>query len=179
MLIKPHNPEWVIHFNEIKKKLSYHLVSICIDIEHIGGTSIVGLSAKPIIDLDIVYYDANEFEKIKTILEDAGYQHNGNQGIVGREVFKRNKMNYDKVLDEITHHLYVCMFNSEELQKHLLFRDYLRLNNEVKLMYQNLKYDIANEANNDKKVYATLKEVKAKAFINQVIEQAKIDSRKE
>lgn len=173
MLIVPHNPEWVIHFEKIKKKLSKHLESIRIDIEHIGGTSIEGLSAKPIIDLDIIYYDVNEFEKIKIFLEAVGYYHNGNQGIAGREVFKRNKMNYDEVLDEITHHLYVCIFDNEELQKHLLFRDFLRLNNEVKLMYQNLKYNIANEANNDKKVYASLKELKAKTFINQVIEQAK------
>lgn len=174
MLIVPHNPEWAKHFEQIKKKLSDYLDGIPITIEHIGGTAIKALSAKPIIDLDIIYYQVNEFEKIKIVLETAGYYHNGNQGIVGREVFKRNKINHDDILDEITHHLYVCLFDSEELEKHLLFRDYLRANDNLRIAYQNLKYEIANEANNDKKKYASIKEIKAKTFINYVIEQAKI-----
>lgn len=173
MLIVPHNPEWAKHFEEIKKKLSNYLDGIPINIEHIGGTAIKGLSAKPIIDLDIIYYQVNDFEKIKKVLNSAGYYHNGNQGIVGREVFKRNKTNHDEILDEIRHHLYVCLFNSEELEKHLLFRDYLRVNDDSRMEYQNLKYEIANEADNDKKKYATIKETKAKSFISYVIELAK------
>lgn len=173
MLIVPHNPEWVKSFEEIKKKLFDYLDGIHINIEHIGGTAIKGLSAKPIIDLDIIYYQVKEFKKIKIVLESAGYYHNGNQGIVGREVFKRSKINYDDVLDEITHHLYVCLFDSEELERHLLFRDYLRVNDYLRAEYQNLKFEIANEADNDKKKYASIKEVKAKKFINEVIQLAK------
>ncbi len=173
MLIVPHDPEWAKHFEEIKRKLSDYLDGIHINIEHIGGTAIKGLSAKPIIDLDIIYYQVNEFEKIKIVLESAGYYHNGNQGIVGREVFKRHKMNYDEVLDEISHHLYVCIFYSEELQRHLFFRDYIRKNDNLRVEYQNLKYEIANEADNNKEKYSSIKEIKAKSFISHVIEQAK------
>lgn len=173
MLIKPYNPEWASHFEVIKKELMTHFADIEVEIQHIGGTSVSGLASKPIIDIDIVYYNVNEFGKIKKTLESAGYYHNGNQGINGREVFKRNKANYNKVLDEIAHHLYVCRFDSEELQKHLLFRDYLRKNENARVTYQKLKQEIAVEANNDKKTYANLKEIKAKPFITSVIEQAK------
>lgn len=165
MLIVPHNPEWAKHFEQIKKKLSDYLDGIHINIEHIGGTAIKGLSAKPIIDLDIIHYHANEFEKIKIVLESAGYYHNGNQGIVGREVFKRNKINHDDILDEITHHLYVCLFDSEELEKQLLFRDYLKANDNLRIAYQNLKYEIANEADNDKKNMLLSKKLKQRHLL--------------
>lgn len=174
MLIKKYNPEWAFKFEKIKEELMKHFTDVVIEIHHIGGTSVIGLSSKPIIDIDIVYYNLNEFEKIKITLESVGYHHNGDQGIIGREVFKRNKTCYNDVLDQFDHHLYVCRFDSNELQKHLLFRDYLRKNDDVRLTYQKLKQEIASEAKNDKKTYANLKEIKAKSFINNIIEQAKI-----
>jgi GrpB-like predicted nucleotidyltransferase (UPF0157 family) len=77
------------------------------------------------------------------------------------------------VLDRIVHHLYVCPIDSEELQKHILFRDYLRANKEARLQYQNLKYAIAEETHQDRKHYAEEKEIKTSKFINALIEKAR------
>jgi GrpB-like predicted nucleotidyltransferase (UPF0157 family) len=131
------------------------------------------LAAKPIIDLDIIYDKKEDFEKIKSGLEALGYYHNGNQGIEGREVFKRNRQQKDVVLDDITHHLYVCKADSKELERHLLFRDYLRKDAFARQYYQQLKLDLAAETNNNKSEYAALKELKANSFINYVIELEK------
>ena len=69
------------------------------------------LASKPIIDIDLVYFDWNDFEKIKAHLESIDYYHNGNQGIVDREVFKRINNNHP-IVDTIAHHSYVCPSNS-------------------------------------------------------------------
>ena len=59
-----------------------------------------------------------------------------------------------------------------ELKRHLLFRDYLRNNSAAREEYQILKYTLAEIANHDRKVYAALKEIKARAFISSILEQA-------
>ncbi len=173
MLIVEYNPKWAVQFEKIKEKLSKPLIDFAIKIEHVGSTSIPNLAAKPIIDIDIIYTKSSDFEGIKNHLELLGYFHNGNQGIEGREVFKRKSDNEDEVLDKIPHHLYLCKADCAELQRHILFRDYLRKHDITRNFYQNLKYEIANEANQDKKLYANIKEMKANSFINYIIELAK------
>ena len=170
MLIVEYNPEWINQFEKIKQKLSQFLLGIDVNIEHVGSTSVPQLDAKPIIDIDIIYYQVADFECIKGNLESFGYYHNGNQGIEGREVFKRNAKLDDEVLDKISHHLYVCKNDSDELHRHILSRDYLRKNEIAREFYENLKYQIAEEANQDRKLYAQLKQLKANSFVNFIIE---------
>ena len=176
MLIENYNPEWVNQFEKIKEKLLIGLVGIDINIEHVGSTSVPNLAAKPIIDIDIVYYESTDFETIKKNLEGLEYFHNGNQDVEGREVFKRTGKNESEVLDKIPHHLYVCRYDCEELQRHLLFRDYLRKFEVARNFYQNLKYKIAEETHNDRKQYAKIKELKANSFINYIVELAKLEN---
>lgn len=171
MLILKYNSKWINNFELIQKTLLCNLTSCNVSIEHVGSTSIPQLGSKPIIDIDLVYFNLSDFAKIKDHLEKLGYYHNGNQGIVGREVFKRNNADHP-ILDTISHHLYVCHTNSQELQRHLLFRDYLRINEDARITYENLKLSIALQANQDKKKYARLKENQAKHFINGIIEKA-------
>lgn len=172
MLIHEYRESWVTDFNAISKILIEALINLQVSIEHIGSTSIPDSAAKPIIDIDIIIDKNTAFDEIKLRLESIGYYHNGDQGICNREVFKRNKTANHQVLDFIAHHLYVCPTDSEELQRHILFRDYLRANADARIEYGNLKYEIAADANQDKKKYAELKEIKAKEFIDRVIAKA-------
>jgi GrpB-like predicted nucleotidyltransferase (UPF0157 family) len=172
MLIQEYQESWVEDFNAIRDVLNETLRGLTVSIEHIGSTSILNQAAKPIIDIDIIIDNYQSFDAVKSQLESVGYFHAGDQGIENREVFKRDKLLHHKVLDSITHHLYVCPIESEELKKHLLFRDFLRANAEARIEYQNLKYEIAEGANQDRKKYAELKEVKAKSFINAIIKKA-------
>jgi len=173
MLIQKYNEGWIDNFESIKKELHYALSELYVSIEHIGSTSVPGLAAKPVIDIDVVYGSEIAFDKIILRLEKIGYYHTGDQGIPGREVFKRsNATPYHTVLDFIAHHLYVCQADSKELQKHLLFRDYLIANADARIQYEQLKYDLADEVKQDRKKYAALKEEKAKEFIQDIIDKA-------
>lgn len=174
MLIQAYKTHWVADFDAIKKILHEALANLNISIEHVGSTSIPQLAAKSIIDIDIVFGEEVEFEQIKTRLEQIGYHHNGNQGIHDREVFKRSKMAVPhEVLDFTPHHLYACPVDSEELSRHILFRNYLLAHEEARIQYQNLKYELAEEAHQDRKKYAELKEIKARAFIHSILDKAK------
>lgn len=173
MLIQEYNPQWATNFHAIQKLLAAALVDLPVSIEHIGSTAIPGLAAKPIIDIDIVMQEHTALDTIKNRLATIGYRHHGNQGIPGREVFKRDATTaVQEVLDGVAHHLYVCPVNSEELQRHLRFRDYLLTHEDARIQYEQLKYAIAEEAGQDRKRYAALKEIKATAFITNILEKS-------
>jgi GrpB-like predicted nucleotidyltransferase (UPF0157 family) len=174
MLIQKYNPSWIKDFNDIKNVITEALINLNVHIEHVGSTSIPNLAAKPIIDIDIIFNTPKDFETIKSGLEKIGYYHNGNQGIPDREVFKRDKTDAKhEILDTIAHHLYACPSDSEALQRHILFRDYLLVNGDARIQYQNIKYALAEEANQDRKKYAALKEEKGNTFIDAVVAKQK------
>ena len=169
MLIEKYSPDWPHFFNDIKREIENALYGIEYNIEHIGSTSVPYLDAKPIIDIDIIYSTQADFLRIKAGLEKAGYYHNGDQGIKDREVFKRDGQSVNEILDSVKHHLYVCPVNSQALERHLLSRDYLKKNNWARLEYQQMKYELAEKANQNRKRYAELKELKINSFIDRII----------
>ena len=174
MLIHSYQENWANDFNEIKEVIIEALEDIEITIEHIGSTAIRNLAAKPIIDIDIVQNKNVSFEDIKKGLEKLGYFHNGDLGIKGREVFKRNNLKEKHfTLDFINHHLYVCQIECDELQRHLTFRNYLIENEKERKEYEKIKYKIAEIAKQDRKAYAELKEIMAKEFVESVLKKAK------
>ena len=173
MLIKKYTARWIESFASLQHEIEKCLVGIEHRIEHVGSTSVHELDAKDIIDIDIIYQNETDFDKVKAGLASIGYYHNGDQGIKGREVFKRAGSSRNHILDGITHHLYVCHTGSKALERHLLFRDFLRKHAWARLKYQQMKYDLAVEANQNKERYAVLKEARVNDFIDSVIELEK------
>lgn len=174
MLLEKYTSVWINNFTEIKREIDSVLDGLEYSVEHVGSTSVPGLDAKPIIDIDIIYPGEGDFEKIKSLLEKIGYYHNGNQGIEDREVFKRNGKLTNAVLDRIPHHLYVCPIGSKALERHILSRDFLRKNDWARQKYQQMKYELAERAGQDKKAYAALKEFHVNDFIDFIIEEERI-----
>ena len=173
VLIKEYDASWPVYFAKISSIIAKALHDVAHRIEHVGSTSVPGLAAKPIIDIDVVYMTPCDFLEIGRRLYKIGYLHNGNQGIPEREAFKRiDGRRRHLILDKIRHHLYVCPLESAELKRHLLFRDYLRENEWARKEYLALKMDIAVRANQDQKVYASMKESEARDFVLRIIELA-------
>ncbi|MGB4595377.1 MAG: GrpB family protein [Anaerolineaceae bacterium] len=123
VIVVTYDPNWPKEFDKIRDSLWLAIRDVVERVEHVGSTSVPGLAAKPVIDIDVVISETQEFTKVKTALESLGYWHNGNQGIPGREAFK-----YDPAQkpDLMRHHLYVCAADSAELKRHLTLRDHLR-----------------------------------------------------
>ncbi|MBQ8227842.1 MAG: GrpB family protein [Clostridia bacterium] len=134
VVVVPYDEQWKTDFETIKQYLLTAVKDIVISVEHIGSTSVEGLSAKPIIDIDIVIKDYSVFDDVVENLASLGYIYEGDLGIKDREAF-----DYRGIADLPKHHLYVCPEFSAELHKHLSFRNYLRNNTEAVLKYSNVK----------------------------------------
>lgn len=170
MLIQDYQAHWPQAFESIATVLRAVAGDHLSTIEHVGSTAVPSLAAKPIIDIDLVYPTNGDFEALKAALETSGYYHNGNQGISGREVFKRSpQAPPHSILDTIAHHLYACRADNKELRRHLAFRDHLRAHPEARDEYTRLKREIAAEAGEERKAYAGLKEVRARKFVESVL----------
>lgn len=125
---------WQSDFEEIKTEIENVVGDFIIGIEHVGSTSVEGMSAKPCIDLDVIIEDYSVFDTVVSKLESIGYIHEGDLGIKDREAFKYSDKPHLK-----THHLYVCPQYSEELHRHMSFRDYLRSHPEAVRKYSSVK----------------------------------------
>ena len=136
VIVEPYNPEWPRHFERLAGVLWPAVSDHALTIEHVGSTSVPGLAAKPLIDIDIVIEDMSRLPAMIAALAALGYEHRGNQGIVDREAFKRADA-------EVRHNLYVCPKNSIALRNHLCLRDALRTNPALRDEYARLKQSLA------------------------------------
>ena len=134
VVVEPYCEKWAKSFISIRNEIGDALGDLALRIEHVGSTAVPGLSAKPIIDIDVVIPDYSVFDEVVHRLGTIGYHHEGNLGIDGREAFK-----YDGKDHLQKHHLYVCTQESTELKRHVAFRDYLRSHPEAVQEYSRIK----------------------------------------
>ena len=152
VMVLSYDKAWATKFEKIKKEIQNALGDLIIGIEHVGSTSVPGLSAKPIIDIDIIIEDYAVFDPVLKKLEAIGYIHEGDLGVKGREAFKyENKAHLQK------HHLYVCPKNSMELYRHITFRDFLKNNPTAAKEYGAVKQKAAELFPNDIEKYIEYK----------------------
>ena len=164
MVVEKYNPKWVEQFQTLKEFLEKNTTEYN-SIEHVGSTSIPGMNAKPIIDIDIVVEDAAQFLRLKDELSKIGYVHEGDRGIPGREAFDN-----EKVPVSIDHHLYVCVKDNAELMRHLKFREKLRANPELVDEYNKIKEEILSKVGTDNRAgYVQMKEKEYKWFFEKVL----------
>ncbi|MEA9415734.1 GrpB family protein [Flavobacterium sp. PL02] len=143
IIVVPYNPNWADEFKKIERELLVVLKDEVLSIEHVGSTSVEGLHAKPIIDIDIVI-ENDRFLIVKQKLKEIGYEHVGNLGIDGRDAFSyKNKEHL------MEHHLYVCNKESSELKRHVTFRNYLRTDADERDRYSQIKIEMAEKFPHD------------------------------
>ena len=134
VIVLPYDAAWESAFETIRAEIQTALGDLMLGIEHVGSTSVKGMSAKPCIDIDVVIRDYSVFDAVVQKLDAIGYIHEGDLGIQDREAFK-----YADKPHLMTHHLYVCPRDSEELHRHIVFRDFLRRTPEAVLKYSLIK----------------------------------------
>ena len=134
VIVLPYDAAWESAFEAIRAEIQTALGDLMLGIEHVGSTSVKGMSAKPCIDIDVVIRDYSVFDAVVQKLDAIGYIHEGDLGIKDREAFK-----YTDKPHLMLHHLYVCPQYSEELRRHITFRDFLRRTPEAVRKYSLVK----------------------------------------
>jgi GrpB-like predicted nucleotidyltransferase (UPF0157 family) len=120
-----------------------------------------GLAAKPIVDMDVVVRTAADVRPAIAALETAGYRHEGDLGVAGREAFAQPP-------GEPRHHLYLCVAGAEPLRRHLALRDHLRRDVQDARAYAALKRGLAARHGAERDAYMEAKT----AFVEALLERA-------
>ena len=144
VVVLPYDAAWQSAFEKIKSEIEEAIGNLILGIEHVGSTSVEGMSAKPCIDMDVIIKDYSVFNEVIRKLETIGYIHEGDLGIKDREAFKYSGKDHLQM-----HHLYVCPKYSEELHRHITFRDFLQSNPEAVKKYSLRKEKAAELFPND------------------------------
>ncbi|KOP23761.1 hypothetical protein AMR41_24850 [Hapalosiphon sp. MRB220] len=166
-----YDPQWPQLFLQLRSVIKNQLGDLALAIEHVGSTSIIGLAAKPIIDLDVMVASNELLTKVICLLAELGYKHEGDLGISGREAFSRSASDVPRnATGKIwpQHHLYVCPQESVALKRHLAFRNYLRNNPDEALAYAKLKCELAQRFRYNVDLYCEAKT----EFIENILEKA-------
>jgi GrpB-like predicted nucleotidyltransferase (UPF0157 family) len=138
-VVVEYDPDWPVRFEAIRDRIAPALASLAVSIEHVGSTSVPGLAAKPVIDIDVVVADASAIPAAVKALTSLGYEHLGPVGIPDREAFRRPP-------GTEKHNLYVCPAGGQGLRNHLAIRNHLRTHPAAVEAYAALKRRLADEA---------------------------------
>lgn len=156
------NPEWENEFKSIAKRIRFYIDTKGIRIDHIGSTSVLNLSAKDIIDIQITVKDIED-SSIIFILKKAGYQFR--QGInydnlIGHSDDSQGlKKRYfrEKTGERITH-IHIREEGRLNQIYPLVFRDFLRSNAAVREAYSIIKKELAIRFKDDINAYYSIKD---------------------
>ncbi|MCM3088067.1 GrpB family protein [Bhargavaea ginsengi] len=145
--IRSYQQEWPLQFKEASNTFQEIFGNALTDIHHIGSTSIPGMAAKPVIDILAEVRDIGELETFNHQMELEGFVARGEHGVPGRRYFVRAEGNVH------THHVHMFANGSDQVKRHLAFRDYLRKHPVEAERYRSLKMRIAEEGVKDVKLY--------------------------
>lgn len=137
----PYDNKWNDFFEQETKLIKEKLPIKKLELHHCGSTSVKGLCAKPIIDILGVLPNLELLDQNQRQLEILGYEYKGEYGIQNRRFCVL--YNEEKTVSLI--HLHFFPIGCEEIKKHLLFRDYLRINEAAKKEYAELKMKLIQD----------------------------------
>ena len=147
IIVLDYDPSWPAQFDEIAARVRAAFIGApLVAVEHVGSTSVAGLAAKPIIDLNVIVPTRADLPEAIARLASLGYVHEGDKGVTGREAFLWPP-------GTARHHLYACAEDNAEHRRHIAFRDYLRSHPDVAKEYEALKRDLAVRFRTDRLLY--------------------------
>ncbi|WP_299928518.1 GrpB family protein [uncultured Nocardioides sp.] len=164
------SPRWAEQFDKVATVLRMALADVAsARVEHVGSTSVPGLAAKPVLDVDVIV-DAHDVPQAIAALEGVGYVHRGDLGVTGREAFHAP--------DGPRRNVYVCVAGTANVRNHLAVRDVLRSRDDLREAYAAVKRALAANPAMDIDTYLAGKS----AVLQQVLEasgeltQAELDA---
>ena len=134
--VMPYRAEWPEMFARDAEQLASLFGAEAVRVHHIGSTSVPGLSAKPILDFLIEVRDLEQADRFNPQMVALGIEPKGENGIPGRRYFQKGGNNR-------THHIHLFQVGNPEIDRHLVFRDYLRAHPEQAKRYGGLKEQLA------------------------------------
>lgn len=153
------SPRWSVDFESVASDLRTALATVVeARVEHVGSTSVPGLAAKPILDVDVIVGRADVAAAIEALVG-IGYVHRGDLGVVGREAFFAPD-------ESPRRHVYVCEAGTMNVRNHVAVRDTLRIRDDLRDAYGEVKLSLAADPEMDIDSYIARKS----AVVQRVLE---------
>jgi len=162
ILVVDYDANWPIQYEHEKIQILHVLGKTVANIQHIGSTSVLGLAAKPVIDILLGLKQVAPSLPQISGLETLGYLYCGELGIPGRHYFRCGMPR--------THQIHLVQVDSEFWKSHILFRDFLRAHPDAAQQYETLKRKLAVEFRYDRERYTDSKA----PLIKQLLVQAMV-----
>jgi GrpB-like predicted nucleotidyltransferase (UPF0157 family) len=145
--LKAYNSTWSIAFNREVSKFHSILLSNLITAYHIGSTAIIGIHAKPIIDILLEVQSNPELDVQTHQLEQIGYESKGEFGIKGRRYFAKDG-------DRSKFHVHAFESANPEIDRHVLFVEYMNTHPIEARAYEKLKFDLVARFQDEPEAYS-------------------------
>ncbi|MEV4630026.1 GrpB family protein [Micromonospora sp. NPDC049523] len=149
IVVEDYDPSWVGRFAAASSLLTEALGSLVVGVEHVGSTSVPGLAAKPIIDIDLLVEDTADESRYVPALETLGYR------LVLREPWWHGHRMLVSSAEDVN--LHVWLQYAPEPVRHRLFRDWLRSHPEDRELYATTKRRLARDTANQPGDYSLAK----------------------
>jgi GrpB-like predicted nucleotidyltransferase (UPF0157 family) len=144
-----YDARWPALFAAELQRIRDHCGALALRLEHIGGTSIPGMCAKPVLDIAAgLPGDASTLDYV-AVLTHAGYEHRGERGVPGRQYFRRGEPR--------TCHVHLVEEGGPLWRDYVAFRDYLRSHAEAARQFADLKRVLAARFPRDREAYMNAK----------------------
>lgn len=142
VVVQQYDPQWPLQFSNIRRELEACLEDVeFISIEHVGSTSVPGLAAKPIIDIDIIVARETVQSALDTLTTKHEFDYLGELGIKDRHVLKDPNQT-------LRCNIYVCVQDAPSIRNHLALRDTLRSNPDLRDEYGRVKMELSAQGTN-------------------------------
>jgi GrpB-like predicted nucleotidyltransferase (UPF0157 family) len=134
IIVVDYDPKWLQWFEEAAERIRNALGDKILGLHHVGSTSVFGLAAKPLIDIDLVVADTTDEEAYVPQLEAAGYVLRVREP----DWFEHRMLRgFEPPVN-----LHVFPRGCPEVERMLLFRDWLRANDEDRELYARTKREL-------------------------------------
>jgi len=153
VVIVDYDPAWPRRFAAERDRLLELFEPDVARIEHIGSTAVLGLAAKPIVDMLLGVARLAEVERRIPALVERGWEYVAKH----ESVFPDRRFLARPQPRPRSHHLHAVEVGSDFWEKHLLFRDHLRAHPEDVAAYVALKRRLARRYRNDRAAYTEAK----------------------
>lgn len=129
--VVPHRAEWFTAFTVEADRIAADLCVPLDHIAHIGSTAVMGLDAKPIIDIMVGAGSVPPPEAWVAALASLGYEALGEAGVPGRWYFRRRTTSPSN--------LHIVLLEGDHWRANLALRDYLRRSSAARARYAEAK----------------------------------------
>jgi len=145
--LEAYNKKWKKDFKKEIIKIKAFLSKELIGAYHIGSTAILGIKAKPTIDILLEVNSINNIDKYNDNFIKFAYTPKGENGIKERRFFQKGGKNR-------THHIHVFQQGNPEIKRHILFTGFLNAHQENAIAYEKLKIELSTKYNNQPNKYS-------------------------